>query len=91
MSRLDKPRVTVDLQDAMVRNGTIYKLNCSATGDPIPLYHWTKDGNDTIPNSALTNTSQLIINPMTFLSQGIYTFMVQNVEGRDTTSANITV
>ena len=80
------------MQNDDVQNGTSYKLNCSAYGDPALTYYWTKDGNQNIPNETLINGGKtLLINQVTIDNEGTYTCIVLNIEGNASTTANITV
>ena len=79
------------LENAIVRNGTKYSLNCSATGAPKPRYSWTKDDDAVIPNAASVQKKRLIINPVSSKNQGRYTCTAENVEGKVRASAKITV
>ena len=90
LSSLAEPRVK-RLENAVVRNGTKYSLNCSATGSPKPRYSWTKDDKTTIPNAASINKKRLMINPVSSENQGRYTCTAENSEGKVRASARITV
>jgi hypothetical protein len=80
------------LKDNDVQNGTSYKLNCSAYGDPALKYAWAINGNQNIPNAIPINGSKTLhINPVTIENEGIYKCLVTNIEGNASTTANITV
>ncbi|XP_046846179.1 receptor-type tyrosine-protein phosphatase S-like isoform X2 [Xenia sp. Carnegie-2017] len=87
-----KPRIIEQFNNDDVENGTLYKLNCTAYGDPILTYSWRLDGKWKIPNSYKTERNKtLVIHPFKLENQGIYMCLVENVEGNASTIANITV
>ena len=87
-----KPRVLQNLKKDDVQNGTSYKLNCSAYGDPALKYSWTINGTQNIPNAIpISGDKTLHINPVTIENEGIYKCLVTNIEGNASTTASITV
>ena len=87
-----KPRVLQNLKKDDVQNGTSYKLNCSAYGDPALKYSWTINGTRNIPNAIPINGDKTLhINPVTIENEGIYKCLVTNIEGNASTTASITV
>ena len=87
-----KPRIIEQFNNDDVENGTSYKLNCTAYGDPILTYSWRLNGKWKIPNSYKTERNKtLVIHPFKLENQGIYMCFVENVEGNASTIANITV
>ena len=87
-----KPRILKQLKNDDVQNGTSYKLNCTADGDPALQYSWNLNGRQYVPNGVLLNGSKTLhINPVTIDNEGIYACIVTNIEGNASTTANITV
>jgi hypothetical protein len=87
-----KPQILQHLENGGVQNGTSYKLNCSAYGDPALNYSWTINGNQNISNAVTINGGKTLhINQVTINNEGTYTCMVTNIEGKASTTANITI
>ena len=87
-----KPRILTQLESVDVKNGTSYKLNCSAYGDPALQYSWNMNGKKIVPNAVLINGNKTLhINPVTIKNEGTYTCVVTNLEGNASTTAKITV
>ena len=87
-----KPRILQHLENDDVQNGTSYKLNCSAYGDPALNYSWTINGNQNIPNAITINGGKTLhISHVTINNEGTYTCTVTNIEGKASTTANITI
>ena len=87
-----KPRILRQLENDDVENGTSYKLNCSAYGDPALQYSWNINRRKNVPNAVLINGNKTLhINPVTIENEGTYTCVVTNVEGKASTTAKIMV
>ena len=87
-----KPRILKQLNNDDVENGTSYKLNCTADGDPALQYFWNMNGRQYIPNAVQVNENKTLhINPVTIDNEGTYTCMVTNIEGNASTTANIAI
>lgn len=54
---LDPPVTTTTSQSVYVNDGDVVLLNCSATGNPAPIYHWTRPDGTTATGSPLTFTA----------------------------------
>ena len=68
------------------------RLSCSASGDPLPRYHWTKDGSHLIPNATFENSNKTIqLTNVDSRNDGVYTCWAVNDADVTSTSSNVTV
>ena len=71
------PTITQQPQSQVAVLGDVVVFNVAAIGEPPLGYQWQKDGND-LPGEDL---AQLIIDPVTEDSAGVYTVIVANFNG----------
>ncbi|XP_046833268.1 uncharacterized protein LOC124430549 isoform X7 [Vespa crabro] len=92
----EKPYFLTPLSNAMARAGQRVKLECEATGNPIPRLSWTHDGkpiDETIHTKIQTESGRtsLIISEAFPKDAGCYTVIAKNDVGEASVSCNVSV
>ena len=85
------PRITADLANVTTVRGSSAILHCIATGDPIPIQSWSRNG-VTVLGSRFQISSRgdvLSVNSVRDEDGGLYTCHASNPAGNS--SANITL
>ncbi|XP_076384943.1 uncharacterized protein LOC117223969 isoform X3 [Megalopta genalis] len=95
-SNMEKPRFTIPLSNAMGRAGQRVKLECKATGNPLPTFTWYHDGRpveETMNIKIQTDGGQasLIVAEAFAKDAGCYTVTARNDAGEATVSCNVSV
>ena len=78
------PNITQSPQSITVRAGTDIILECRATGDPVPLVEWLRNGQSLAPVYAITATpgyGRLLIKYSSTGDSGVYRCRFTNVGG----------
>uniref|UniRef100_A0A915PMX8 Titin n=1 Tax=Setaria digitata TaxID=48799 RepID=A0A915PMX8_9BILA len=92
-----KPEITKGIKDISVSRKRELKLECHATGEPVPQYIWYKDGQEIIPaseNTEIVNDgfmSILFVHHISASDAGLYRCEVVNDLGSVDTEAIVTV
>ena len=82
--------------DIAVRAGQAAKLQCSATGHPVPVIKWQKDSDD-FPAArerrmyVLPDDDQFFIASTRAADSGVYTCLAENEAGVITADASVTI
>ena len=76
----------------MAERGSTVVLSCSASGDPMPYYYWTKDGSSWFSDVEFkdSNKTLRLIN-VGSKNDGVYSCFATNDAGIDVTRSNVTV
>ncbi|XP_015171223.1 PREDICTED: titin isoform X2 [Polistes dominula] len=92
----EKPYFLIPLSNAMARAGQRVKLECEATGNPMPQLFWTHDGkpiDETTHTKIQTESGRtsLIISEAFPKDAGCYTVTAKNDIGEASVSCNVSV
>lgn len=90
------PRFVTGLRDANTDEGQPLELSAAFVANPIPEIFWSKDGKPLTPNDRIMMTCDgkhvgLIINPAEIADSGVYSCLLANPLGEDTSRCNANV